>query len=369
MYQAAITLLTIFAVVSTTLAFQPTTRIHGNKRHANDSSSCFRRESSSTKLGVVGFWDALPFAPKYNKITKTNNSKAEQEVAQVTKELEKVLDDAKASIDVANLALQDADSVLSQQQQQQQQPEKGDDSSDNDWSSMTVPMLKQALKDRGLKVSGKKVELVDRLESFESEKLDYPTDDDDDDDDAEDDDAEDVSVVAEEVEEAEEAAEEVEEIEEAVETEETVPTTVESDDSDDETSDEWEWTEVDEVSDVDYSSMTVSQLKEELRSLDLAVGGKKVDLIARLESYHVATASIEEIKLELEDLEELEVQEPEPVAAIANDDSGDDDASSASSLDLDYTEYTVAQLKVELRKNGLKVGGKKSELIERLQNA
>lgn len=353
MNQAAITLLTIFAVVSTLSAFQPTTRIHGNNRHANDSY--FRRDPT-TKIGVVGFWDALPFAPKYNKRTKTNDKKAKQEIAQATEELEESLDDAKASIDAANLALQDADSVLSQQQQQ---PENDDDSSENDWSSMTVPMLKQALKDRGLKVSGKKVELVDRLESKESEKLDGTTDDHDDDD------AEDVSIVAEEVEEAEEAAEEVEEIEEAVEAEETVAT-MESDDNDDDSSDEWEWTEVDELSDVDYSSMTVSQLKEELRTLDLAVGGKKVDLIARLASYHAATASTEE---EEPELEEPELQEPEPVAAVANDDSGDDDASSASSLDVDYTEYTVAQLKVELRNNGLKVSGKKAELIERLQKA
>ena len=39
------------------------------------------------------------------------------------------------------------------------------------------------------------------------------------------------------------------------------------------------------------------------------------------------------------------------------------------SSDVDYSEMTVAELKDLLRDRGLKVGGKKSELIERLMSS
>jgi hypothetical protein len=39
----------------------------------------------------------------------------------------------------------------------------------------------------------------------------------------------------------------------------------------------------DDVTSVDFSSMTIAQLKDELRSRGLPLNGKKADLIARLE--------------------------------------------------------------------------------------
>ena len=46
-----------------------------------------------------------------------------------------------------------------------------------------------------------------------------------------------------------------------------------------------------------------------------------------------------------------------------------EDAPSGPAATVDYSKMTVAKLKDELRSRGLKVSGKKAELIERLQDA
>ncbi|CAJ1950554.1 unnamed protein product [Cylindrotheca closterium] len=404
---AATTLLTICMIVltvssRTTLAFQPS---RGNQKNANPF---YRRES--TKLEVNGFWDALPFAPKYKE------KRREEDLVQATEYLEQVLEEAKASLDEANLALADADSVLSRQKDDGSVVLSKDDGGNDDWSCMTVPMLKQSLKDKGLKVSGKKVDLVRRLEAFESEMLDDTTSGDDTEESfLEADGSEEIETMESDTKQSiedftvvggqpnldldyssmtvpmlkqalkdrglKESGEKVDLVGrlEAFESEMLADTTnaddteesvlevaEEADDSEDPVTMESDikhsiedFTVVEqEQPEMDYSSMTVTQLKEELRALELPVGGKKADLIARLESHNGAPSSP---TTKQED-------EPEPAAvvvAVANDDS----AVHESPPDVDYSGHTVAKLKVELRKKGLKVGGKKEELIERLQSA
>ena len=82
---------------------------------------------------------------------------------------------------------------------------------------------------------------------------------------------------------------------------------------------------------VDYASMTVAQLREELRGRGLKVGGQKAELIARLRG------------------------------------SGTTVAPPADADGADYAKMTVAQLQDELRGKGLKVSGQKAELLARLR--
>jgi hypothetical protein len=103
-------------------------------------------------------------------------------------------------------------------------PDEGSD--EVDYDSMTVPLLKEALKEQGLPVSGKKAELIERLKG---ETLGP-------------------------IEETEEGTSEGEG--------EEIP---------DEGSDE-----------IDYDSMTVPLLKEALKEQGLPVSGKKAELIERL---------------------------------------------------------------------------------------
>ena len=103
-------------------------------------------------------------------------------------------------------------------------PDEGSD--EVDYDSMTVPLLKEALKEQGLPVSGKKAELIERLKG--------------------------------------ETLGPIEETEEDTSEEE-------GEETPDEGSDE-----------VDYDSMTVPLLKEALKEQGLPVSGKKAELIERL---------------------------------------------------------------------------------------
>lgn len=88
----------------------------------------------------------------------------------------------------------------------------------------------------------------------------------------------------------------------------------------------------------DLNNLKVAELKQHLKDRDLAVNGKKPELIARLEAA---------ISAEAEDEAEAEFCE----------------------LDDDLESCTVSALKGHLRARGLPVSGKKTELVERLRDA
>lgn len=121
------------------------------------------------------------------------------------------------------------------------------------------------------------------------------------------------------------------------------------------------------VSDSEYSDadklkrMTVAQLKEHLASQGLRVSGRKQDLIDRLLSHRSSVSSDPEIDYVREPLNnQLETPSPPAIHTMALDNVADDGGNESR-----LTAMTVAELKILLRDSGLKVGGKKSELVER----
>jgi hypothetical protein len=103
----------------------------------------------------------------------------------------------------------------------------------------------------------------------------------------------------------------------------------------------------DAPADTDWSVLTVANLKTELTRRGLSATGKKADLIARLEE---------------DDLKRMSGPDKSEVDVNA----GDIGQGQQTETALDYESMTVSQLKEELKNRGLKVGGKKSDLIERL---
>ena len=110
-----------------------------------------------------------------------------------------------------------------------------------------------------------------------------------------------------------------------------------------------------ETTDVDYDSMTISDLKAALKEQGLPVSGKKTELIERLkedskdESKAETIDSIEEEKADKETSEE------------------ETESKETKTMDVDYDSMTVPNLKAALKEQGLPVSGKKTELIERLK--
>ena len=92
--------------------------------------------------------------------------------------------------------------------------------------------------------------------------------------------------------------------------------------------------------------MTVASLREALRTSGLKVAGKKSELVARL------------VEAEGQDFSSADAIESVPPSD--NDDPY---------AEYDYDKMTVPQLKDVLRSRGLKVGGNKSTLIERLRSS
>lgn len=84
---------------------------------------------------------------------------------------------------------------------------------------------------------------------------------------------------------------------------------------------------------------TVKELKEKLKTIGLKVGGKKTELVERLAAF---------------DRGELRPAVLDTAKAIA---------------DGDYSKMTVKMLKDELKSKGLKVSGKKDDLVARLSNS
>ncbi len=95
-----------------------------------------------------------------------------------------------------------------------------------------------------------------------------------------------------------------------------------------------------------FSELTVVELKERLRGLNLPVSGRKIELVERLNDHYFVTASIESIADD----------EPEGIS------------SEKSKNDEYLRDLTVAELKERLKRLGLPVRGRKADLIARLED-
>ena len=231
------------------------------------------------------------------------------------------------------------------------------------WSSMTVAQLREELKGRGLPTGGKKADLIARIAADDAvgdeDDEDYFADDEDDNEDFVMDRLDGLDMEA-----LGKAAREAVQVSFLGE--------------DDEEEDEYMY----------WSSKTVSELKNELSNRGLPVSGKKADLVQRVIEATDEDENEDEVEFEADisgfDLEALGRQAREAVQMFQSG-GGDFDEepteemlaqlenememNSAFTDDLspDFSEMTVAQLKQECKSRGLKVGGKKAELIERLQ--
>jgi hypothetical protein len=201
------------------------------------------------------------------------------------------------------------------------------------WAKMTVSELRSELEKRGLPGTGKKAELVSRLEMSEG----VP------DEDIDSEDLESVSSAARAAVDAFEAY---------------FPEPRQ-----------------------DWNSLTVTQLRNELKSRGLPTAGKKADLIAALE---VATSAATDVSDD-EELSELDLKELGEAARMAadifngNTNSFDDEEPSDEALweiengsgeaVASYESMSVADLKEVLKRRRLPVSGKKADLIARLQAA
>jgi len=109
----------------------------------------------------------------------------------------------------------------------------------------------------------------------------------------------------------------------------------------------------------DYNDMTIHTLKEQLRMRNLKLGGRKDELIERLEMYDTEVGN-------KNDKDEGEEQEIIEEGEIVTTNEENHRISREHQLDRYSKNYTAAELKEELAKHGLKVGGRKAELVERL---
>ena len=103
----------------------------------------------------------------------------------------------------------------------------------------------------------------------------------------------------------------------------------------------------------DLSELTVVDLKERLRLLKLPLGGRKDELIQRLQMYSN------------ECLDKPDKMEVSTLDLYSNPTIDKPDKLEDSTLD-EYSNLTVVDLKERLKKLGLSVGGRKADLIKRL---
>jgi len=155
----------------------------------------------------------------------------------------------------------------------------------------------------------------------------------------------------------------------------------------------------------DWTSLKVAELRDELKKRGLKTSGKKADLVYLLEESDLEISDPKDededesstildgvddeiIELEDFDIEELGRQaraavemfktaggdfdeEPteEMLAELESEMAINGEFLEEPKVRIEISEMTVAQLKEECRSRGLKVGGKKSALIERLENS
>ena len=110
-----------------------------------------------------------------------------------------------------------------------------------------------------------------------------------------------------------------------------------------------------ETTDVDYDSMTISDLKAALKEQGLPVSGKKTELIERLKEDSKDESKAETVDPIEEEKADKETSEEET------------ESKETKTTDVDYDSMTVPNLKAALKEQGLPVSGKKTELIERLK--
>lgn len=182
-----------------------------------------------------------------------------------------------------------------------------DTSIETDWESMTVPQLKVQLRSQGLSVAGKKSDLISRLVNPDS-----------------------INSITSDESKANDTGNEK----------------VEPKDS-----------KVSSTSDLEsvLSGLTTAQLKSELRNHGLSVAGKKADLISRLAAENL----------------QKEAELSDKVADVNSSEKKKTDNHEASPTfeEMDLSNLTVAQLKSKLKTHGLSVSGKKADLIFRLAEA
>ena len=214
-------------------------------------------------------------------------------------------------------------------------PASTSSSSGQDWSKLTVAKLKDELRERGLPTTGKKADLVALLEESDL----------------------------------------------ALESEDE-PMAVESITALD--SDDFRTTPVPDSKDVvdveltDWSKFTVVELRQALKSRGLSTQGQKAELVIRLEEADIAEFlgktgfededdfGDEEFSVESEDNfddEEFSVESEEDFDLFEEGEDEDEEPSQ------DFSSMTVNELKDELRQRGLRVSGKKQELLDRLISA
>jgi hypothetical protein len=272
--------------------------------YVSSISRCQNVRSDDTKLEAIFWWDCLPDSPKYTK-------RQEKSIAEV-EDLKKFLEESKSFLDETNEALawhkkemeRDMEIAMSMEEWSET-PAIETPVAWSEWSEMTVTNIKAALKERDLKMTGKKVDLVARVYAYELELAS----------------AVDVAVE-----------------EESIQVEaDTLADSATSSSSRE-----------------PYSDTTVAELKMELRGKGLKVGGKKTDLIERLQSHTISSSSLTEEPASPADSVEAE----QPV-----------NNHHMIEVEIDYESRTVQELKKELRGKGLGVGGKKAELIKRLKTA
>ncbi|KAL3939136.1 MAG: hypothetical protein SGBAC_006081 [Bacillariaceae sp.] len=149
----------------------------------------------------------------------------------------------------------------------------------------------------------------------------------------------------------------------------------------------------------DWSKLTVTMLREECKVRGIRAYGRKAELVTKLNQYELefyqsdtlqteaaedSTNDDSDWELEMADIDLAEIGKQARAAVQAYEDLDDHDdyveeaaIEPASTIEqetsapvvVDFSKMTVVELKENLRSRGLRVSGKKAELIERLQSA
>ena len=130
-----------------------------------------------------------------------------------------------------------------------------------------------------------------------------------------------------------------------------------------------------------YGEFTVKQLKDKCKSVGLKVGGKKIDLINRLSDFDsgetvapvvenakqgpYAGLTVKELKEKLKD-RGLKVGGKKKELIERLNDSDNEDDNELEDGEIDYSKWKVKELREECESRGLRTTGKKADLVNRL---